>query len=243
MSDRQESCPQALLSPLSPHRVLDVGCGDGSFTRTLAALLRSAHEILGIDPEKDSIDEARTLTGDPRVRYRVLADHELIRASGRYNLVSISNTLHHLTQPVLSIRRVQTFLAPGGLLLVREMVSDGLTEAEVNSREIHHVKAEVDRACGRVHDPTYTREQIMRIVHEGAAGWKILASCEEHSTPVPDTGALDYVRGYLSHLSDQRLIELSGRRLDEVGAAIARVGIAQPPRLLVLLAAPDKSIS
>lgn len=229
-----DHCTRDYLAGLSVGSVLDVGCGDGAFTRILAESLGSFEELRGVDPDKDSVDEARQLTDDRRIGYRVLADSELQRSDERFDLVTISNALHHLSHPIASIRRLIRYLAPAGMLLVREMVSDGLAPAEENSREIHHAKAEVDRACGRVHNATYTREQIRRIVHEGSGGWQFVFSCEEHSPVERESDALPYVRDYITHLTDDTLAHELERRLDEVAVSVREVGVAQPPRLTLV---------
>lgn len=233
------SCLDEFLSHLSPPKVLDVGCGDGVFTRRLADSLCSFQEILGIDPDKDSIDEARELTEHQKVRYRLLADRELQHSDARFDLVTISNALHHLSHPIASIGRIARYVRPGGHLLIREMVSDTLSTPEQNSREIHHVKAEVDRACGRVHNGTYTAEQIRRILHEGTGGWSIEFSCEEHSDVESHSESLAYVREYLSHLTDPGLAGELSRRLDAVAASIASVGVATPRRLILASRRPE----
>src|SRR5688572_15477880 len=49
--------------------VLDVGCGTGSLSATLA--LTGASKIVGIDPSRGFIEYARTQISDPRVTFDV----------------------------------------------------------------------------------------------------------------------------------------------------------------------------
>jgi ubiquinone/menaquinone biosynthesis C-methylase UbiE len=49
-------------------RVLDVGCGTGSLSATLARVTKTS-EIVGIDPSTGFIEYARTQTTDPRVTF------------------------------------------------------------------------------------------------------------------------------------------------------------------------------
>jgi 2-polyprenyl-3-methyl-5-hydroxy-6-metoxy-1,4-benzoquinol methylase len=48
----------SMLCPLEPSRVLDAGCGTGLFT---ARLSQMAHEVVGVDPSRESIQIARGL--------------------------------------------------------------------------------------------------------------------------------------------------------------------------------------
>ncbi len=50
--------------------VLDVGCGTGSLSATLAGVTKTS-EIVGIDPSKGFIEYARTQIADPRVTFEV----------------------------------------------------------------------------------------------------------------------------------------------------------------------------
>lgn len=57
--------------PLADAQVLEIGCGDGRFTRRIAGIARS---VLGIDPDAESIARARQLTParlSTKVRYTV----------------------------------------------------------------------------------------------------------------------------------------------------------------------------
>jgi SAM-dependent methyltransferase len=51
-------------------KALDVGCGTGSLSATLAKITR-ASKIVGIDPSKGFIEYARTQVSDPRVSFEV----------------------------------------------------------------------------------------------------------------------------------------------------------------------------
>lgn len=50
--------------------VLDVGCGTGSLSATLARVT-AASQIVGIDPSQGFIEYARTQIADPRVTFEV----------------------------------------------------------------------------------------------------------------------------------------------------------------------------
>src|ERR671910_154525 len=51
-------------------KVLDVGCGTGSLSATLAKVTGAA-KIVGIDPSKGFIEYPRTQISDPRVTFEV----------------------------------------------------------------------------------------------------------------------------------------------------------------------------
>ncbi len=98
--DAAESTPAACT-------VLDVGCGGGGLTRSLATRLTAARpsvawRVVGIDPSAPSIaaaTEAAAAAGDERVEFRVASGHGQSladAAGGPVDLVVSSLVLHHL---------------------------------------------------------------------------------------------------------------------------------------------------
>jgi 2-polyprenyl-3-methyl-5-hydroxy-6-metoxy-1,4-benzoquinol methylase len=98
--DAAESTPAACT-------VLDVGCGGGGLTRSLATRLTAARpsvawRVVGIDPSAPSIaaaTEAAAAAWDERVEFRVASGHGQSladAAGGPVDLVVSSLVLHHL---------------------------------------------------------------------------------------------------------------------------------------------------
>lgn len=243
MSEREvpssARCLRRVLAPLEVREALDVGCGSGSFTRTLTEQLGSVRAVLGIDPDKDSVDEARRLTDDRRIRYRVSSLAEVAFGERRFDLVAISNALHHLTDPPQALSRMRELVRDPAWLVVQELICDELRPSERNGRDVHHFKARIDRLNGRVHHPTFTRAQVHALVEESGAVAE--ESCEV-TDPSIERGELDTERAaeaiaFLAEYVDfaretDQHAELRAEA-DRIGASIASHGIATPPRLLI----------
>ncbi len=119
-----------LRSADPPAHVADLGCGSGWSTIALARGYPAAR-IDGIDVDQPSIDEAQRNASDAGVTDRVsfacrdAADPEL---AGRYDLVTLFETLHDMSHPVEALRAARTLLAPGGVVLVGdERVAEAFT--------------------------------------------------------------------------------------------------------------------
>jgi ubiquinone/menaquinone biosynthesis C-methylase UbiE len=56
---RLRAAATELLAPRSGHRLVDVGCGIGDVARSLASLVGPDGTVLGIDPSRTMITEAR----------------------------------------------------------------------------------------------------------------------------------------------------------------------------------------
>ncbi len=80
-------------------RVIDVGCGDGTYTCELAALARPAL-IHGIDPAGAAIAVARErVEGDAAITFDVASAYELPHEAGEFDVGVVRGVLHHVDEP------------------------------------------------------------------------------------------------------------------------------------------------
>jgi ubiquinone/menaquinone biosynthesis C-methylase UbiE len=235
------SCVNEFLSTVDGGRVLDAGCGGGRSTRFLANAFRSFESIVGIDPDKDSLDEARRQTDDRRISFRQLPVLELNSGPERFETVSIAYALHHVANPGAVLERLVSVLVPGGLLIVNEALSDNLSPAQENGRDIHHFKATIDRLKGLEHRETYRADEIRSLIR--SAGVRIVDECGE--SPVEDDTpeervrwAHEFLEGYLPFIegrSEQPELAAAKRDLE---SRITAIGLDSPPHLFIIARKP-----
>ena len=104
-------------------RVLDIGCGDGLLLQRLAPF---AQQVVGIDPDAESILRAQTRLAAVSNVTLVTGDFLAMSVTSqeeRYASVICVATLHHmeLRTALLKIRQV---LAPGGRVLIIGLAAD-----------------------------------------------------------------------------------------------------------------------
>jgi 2-polyprenyl-3-methyl-5-hydroxy-6-metoxy-1,4-benzoquinol methylase len=100
--------------PVDCRRVLDVGCGLGTFARRLA---RVVEHVDALDRDRDVLAQAEQLSRDlPNVRF-VAADFLTWHPEGTYDAVSMVAVLHHLPFRAALIKGA-ALVRPGGVLLV-----------------------------------------------------------------------------------------------------------------------------
>jgi 2-polyprenyl-3-methyl-5-hydroxy-6-metoxy-1,4-benzoquinol methylase len=111
-----------LESVLPEHavRALDAGCGAGRYTTLLAD---RCQQVLGIDVAEGLLTRARQRRARPNITYthrdlRDLAGGE----DGRFDVVLAVAVVHHLPDPAAAIRQLAGLVAPGGRLLIVDMV-------------------------------------------------------------------------------------------------------------------------
>ena len=99
-------------------RVLDVGCGAGILSESLAR--RGAH-VTGIDLARDSLQIARDHAGQAglEIDYREAGVEAIAAASpGAYDIVTCLELLEHVPNPDETIRACAAAIRPGGALFL-----------------------------------------------------------------------------------------------------------------------------
>jgi len=80
-------------------RLLDLGCGDGTYTAELLRLGQPA-SIHGVDPSPGAISAAMARTEDPRLTFAVGSAEGLPHPDGAFDVAYLRGVLHHMEQPV-----------------------------------------------------------------------------------------------------------------------------------------------
>lgn len=105
-------------------RALDIGCGEGKFTRALTAF---APHVSGVDVKANKIEMALAAAEREGVSvdFRTASGEDLPYESGFFDAVIFSNSLHHMPTPAVALREALRVLRPGGFLYVMEPVPAG----------------------------------------------------------------------------------------------------------------------
>lgn len=230
----------AALRARSDDLIVDVACGDGSYSRWLAEGIGPDGKILAVDVSPAFLDLARrAVEADSlvdRVQFvRMDLDHPALAASGA-DLAWCAQSLYSLPDPVQAVRRMARLVRDGGRIAVFE------------SDELHHVslpwpvdvelalrRAELEAFEARSDRPAkyYIARDLPRVFREAG-----LPGCEVQSFAFSRQAPFDVpTRGFLSaYLADLR--ERTAPRLDV--AMRSRVDeLADPGSALYLLDDPD----
>jgi 2-polyprenyl-6-hydroxyphenyl methylase/3-demethylubiquinone-9 3-methyltransferase len=103
-------------APLMGRRVLDVGCGGGILTESMA---RKGADVTGIDLSDKALKVAdlHSLESGIQVRYEKIAVEELAaREPGSYDVITCMEMLEHVPDPGSIVRACAALAKPGGQL-------------------------------------------------------------------------------------------------------------------------------
>jgi 2-polyprenyl-6-hydroxyphenyl methylase/3-demethylubiquinone-9 3-methyltransferase len=105
-------------APLAGRRVLDVGCGGGILSESMAR--RGAH-VLGIDLAAAALQvaELHALEQNVAVAYRRISAEDLaVEVPGAFDVVTCMEMLEHVPDPASVLRALATLVRPGGDVFV-----------------------------------------------------------------------------------------------------------------------------
>jgi SAM-dependent methyltransferase len=112
-----------LVPRLEPgQRLLDVGCGPGTITVDLAALVAPG-EVVALDREAAILDEVGRLAAErglANVTTAVGDVYALGFGDRTFDVVHAHQLLQHLSDPVAALREMRRVTRPGGVVAVRD---------------------------------------------------------------------------------------------------------------------------
>jgi 2-polyprenyl-6-hydroxyphenyl methylase/3-demethylubiquinone-9 3-methyltransferase len=103
-----------MVGSLAGKRILDVGCGGGILSESMAA---EGAEVTGIDLAEKSLKVARLhgLESGIKVEYRAVPVEQLAQEQPeRYDVVTCMEMLEHVPDPASIVRACATLVQPGG---------------------------------------------------------------------------------------------------------------------------------
>ncbi|MBS1171094.1 MAG: ubiG [Burkholderiaceae bacterium] len=101
-------------APLADKTVLDIGCGGGILTESMA---KAGARVAGIDLTEQVLEVAKlhSLDSGANVRYeRIAAEDLAAREPGQYDVVTCMEMLEHVPDPASVVHACATLLKPGG---------------------------------------------------------------------------------------------------------------------------------
>jgi ArsR family transcriptional regulator len=124
-----KSVAEALLRLMPPMTIADLGAGDGTFALLLA---QGAKKVIAVDTSARMIEVGRDLAqrnGIGNVEFRLGDMEEVPIAAAEVELVFFSQSLHHALHPERALKEAFRILAPGGRIVVLDLLKHRFEEA------------------------------------------------------------------------------------------------------------------
>ena len=97
--------------------ILDLGCGTGRFTGALATGF--AATVIGVDPSKKMLQQARVKSVNGRICYVCGSGEAIPLCAGSVDLIFMSMVFHHFTSSVTVARECRRVASHGGTVFLR----------------------------------------------------------------------------------------------------------------------------
>ena len=143
--------------------LLDVGSGSGDFIKVLKEALPKT-KITGVDPNADSLALARQ--NHPDCSFMEMIGENLKFADNTFQAASISMALHHLPDVPKTLSEMKRVVQPEGWIIISELFSDNLNEAQKVHKLYHHFRSTIDRLIGVNHFETFKKNEIIALVEK-----------------------------------------------------------------------------
>nr|WP_306667757.1 methyltransferase domain-containing protein [Pseudoteredinibacter isoporae] len=112
------------LQAQSAQSLIDIGCGPGIDTTTIAQLYPELNEIIGVDFDKEMVQQADTLAKQKecsdRIRHQHASTYELPFPDNRFDAVRAERLFMHLEKPELALKEMIRVAKPGSKLVIVE---------------------------------------------------------------------------------------------------------------------------
>lgn len=123
-------------------RLLEFSCGTGDFTKAATAL-STATEIVAVDISARALEIAGKRVTDPRLRF-VQGDFWADLRLGTADLVMCINAIHHMGNVRDVLKRLTSFVEPGGILIGNVWTMDNYHEFQ---RCVHGARRHLARSA------------------------------------------------------------------------------------------------
>ncbi len=145
---------------------LDVASGPGVFA---GALMTSSKQLRGVVAADSSLKPLQTINTEGIAPVATDACCLAFRA-GTFSAAAISNSLHHMQDPAGVLTEMLRVLAPGGMLIIREMFAGGgQTPAQMTHTLMHNWWGRVDSSLGIVHRRVFTSGELRSLAENSGA--------------------------------------------------------------------------
>ena len=221
----------------SIHTVLDIATGKGQFIKILSEIFPHT-SFTGVDPDEESLKTARENFSGADIPFLPMEAENLKFNDCSFDIVSISNGLHHLPELELSLEEMKRVLKSDGHIIISELVNDHLNPAQENQKFYHHLKSYVDRRSGHFHHETWSRQEILEIIKKNNIRIELVFDYFDGKNFITETENIDFwvnrLKEHLDVLKDEPVYQKLIPKIKEFRERLAKDGMKHANNVVVL---------
>ena len=236
--EKDKSALEEILANLTTGWILDVAAGAGGFLAWMLEAIGKVDAAIAIDNQQRALAALEESQTDARIYPAQMDASRLAFPKGTFDCVGVSQSLHHLPEPDRTLCEMRRVLAPGGMLLVREMYADCRAEAQRTHVALHHWWAAIDTARNISHRETYIRDDLAAIfLAMDLSGVRLFDFAEPEGDPFDREvntqihEIIDRYQGFADQLDGSEGFHAEGERLR---GRLERFGFQGAPQLIML---------
>jgi SAM-dependent methyltransferase len=128
---RIEECATLIrwLDPKPGQRILDIGCGDGYFSRLIA---EKGADVVGIDASRSVVAKAERKNRTPRTEFHAMRAEDLNFPDSSFDQIISFCVIEHCDDDALVFCQIARLLKPGGRLVLS---ADSLSNPGIEDKE------------------------------------------------------------------------------------------------------------
>ncbi|MFP4478806.1 MAG: class I SAM-dependent methyltransferase [Candidatus Izemoplasmatales bacterium] len=221
-------------------RILDIGSGKGDFIKLIDYIFQDYQEIIGIDIVDYLMEmDASAFNNNPKVKWMGKEVLETNFPKNSFDIISLSNTLHHIQDIESIFKQMEMLLKPGGMLIVNElMAADDLTEGQISHQLLHSFAAKVDHEIGKLHAQIFTKENIINAIKKYSPlpiidYWKLETKPFDQEITLEDLNKI--IDGLLVNVKDSPKYSLYQEEALELKKYLEKKGFSFANQLCVIL--------
>ena len=241
----EKSRLELTLDNISINWTLDVATGKGNYASFLRKNVKGCGTITAIDFHIAMLIKAKepfNKIGD--VLPACMDSAMMAFESEVFDMVCISNSLHHMKNLEATLAEMMRVLRPEGYFLVSEMYSDNQTDAQMTHVLMHEWWAEIDSALGVSHYSTFRKDEIAGICASPSLGLENIISQDYaflDKNPLDPEG-VEYINGaidmYIKKAVGLDDFENLKKQGDELRERLHRTGFHSATTLVILGSKP-----
>lgn len=221
-------------------KILDIGSGKGDFIQLLDSVYQDYQEIIGIDIVDYILEmDEEAFKHNPKIKWMDKDVLDTVFPEQSFDVISLSNTLHHIEDIKGLFEKMNRLLKPGGILLVIEMfTSNDLTSGELSHKILHSFSAKIFKEMNIIHSQLSNKACILQAIKDNTSlpmieNWVLDTKAYEENLSV------EYLWGLIDELlvavKDSSKFDLYLKEAEEIKIFLKKYGLSLQKQVCVVL--------